>query len=116
VLSARLPAHQCYAEFEMDGQQGSGAVFSACAFGPAMQHCAFMDGDGTGGADKLLGKVTTDRECLVRVQSDEPHANGATMAKATDSWGRHECFAEFDMTGTATDTERSTKLRTCAFR
>ena len=67
--------------------------------------CTFVMGDGTGGTEKYIGTTTTDDKCADLVQNKEPNANGAT-------WGRGECYAEFDAAG-INDNER---WRTCLFK
>ena len=57
--------------------------------------CAFSTGDGIGGTESRIGRVSSAQACAALVLETEPAANGATYSTA----GTGECFAEFGMTG-----------------
>ena len=64
----------------------------------------FVTGDGIGGTEKKMGATSSKAECITKVKSSEPTANGAT-------YGRGTCWAEFGMTGPNSNAD----FQTCKF-
>ena len=73
------------------------------------------NGDGIGGPETLLGKTNTMEDCIKKVQTAHPNANGVTMvhpcSEAADDPYCSNCFAEFDMD----DWNDSIRHRACKF-
>ena len=69
--------------------------------------CTFDQGDGIGGSQKHLGETTSENECAILVRSQEPTANGASHYQESSK----NCFANFGMTGTDSNSD----FRSCLF-
>lgn len=74
--------------------------------------CNFVRGDGTGGSEQYIGRMSTKNECIdacvAKMKAGEKEINGVTMS-ATVSGGKYSCYCESKMTGPNT----STSWQTC---
>jgi hypothetical protein len=65
--------------------------------GEAVTGCTFMNGDGTGGTESIVGDASNAEACAAMVVATEPTANGATYSNT----GGTACYAEFGQTGSS---------------
>ena len=87
----------CYCEYGQTGRNGA-ASWKNCKFPIQWNGCEWKTGDGSGGSETNIGKVSNPAECVAKCKQHSQNGkkpNGVTVDSSTGT----NCYCEYGQTG-----------------